>query len=91
MEGKETTAPDRDGLRRTGDPPTVNNSHPRPTTRKTQGPGRTNEKRQSKTRASQSRYDGRDGRYMELDDDDNSDKDSNSGRKDDDERNKGIK
>lgn len=89
MGSKETTALDRNGLRHTEHPPTVEGRQLKPTTRKTHGPPHGSGRRQSKTPASRSRRDGRDSQYTELDDDDNDDN-GNSGKKNDDEHNKGI-
>ncbi|GAB7335576.1 hypothetical protein MBLNU13_g07911t1 [Cladosporium sp. NU13] len=92
MEGKKIAALDRNGLRHTEDSPDIGNSQLKSTTGKTQGPGRTSGKRQSKARAPRSRDGGRDGPYMELDDDDNNNNrdGGNSGDEGDDERNKGV-
>lgn len=89
MGSKETTALDRNGLRHTEHPPSVEGRQLKPTTRKTHGPPHGSGRRQSKTPASRSRRDGRDSQYTELDDD-NNDGNGNSGKKNDDEHNKGI-
>lgn len=73
---KKTTAFEKKGSDRTGDPPSRNNRPLRKKTRKSQEDERASKRRQSKTLDSRSQHDRKDSQYMKIDDGNENDNDN---------------